>query len=207
MPGRVAVSAGIMAADEDGPAEALDRLETLQAMLAASLRLIKDIARDGLLLRWLDSYSRMRAADRPVIVDAVEREVKASVITRATEKVTGQSMHPNPHARLYLRSMDTHVPRGQVETEAMRRATLSGMRVVSVITQTPELFAQWRASTAEALTELAASERDAVEILAREFVRLLDGAVAAPSAPTPSAPEPSSPETPVARPRATRSRS
>lgn len=185
-----------MSDDDAAPSDALDRLETIQAMLTAALRLVREIDGDPLLTRWLETYHAMPAEDRAVVVDAVEREVKASVITRATQDVTGQAMHPNPHARLYLRSMERDVPRVAVETEAMRRATLQAMQVVGVVTGTPALWAQWRASTLQALAGLDGTQRDAVETLAREFMRLLDEPMAvAPAAASPSAPSPP----PVAR--------
>lgn len=181
------------AADDDPPSDALDRLETIQAMLAAALRLVREVEADPLLVRWLASFHAMSPDDRPVVVEAVEREVKASVITHATKGIAGQTMHPNPHARLYLRAMESDVPRVTVETEAMRRATLNAMKAVSVVTSTPEMFAQWKASTAAALAGLDESQRDAVEMLAREFMRLIDDPVVAPPVAESSAPPPPPP--------------
>lgn len=182
-----------MAVDDDQPSDALDRLETLQAMVAAALRLVRELEGDSMLARWLASYQAMPSEDRAVVVEAVEREVKAAVITRATAKVAGQTMHPNPHARLYTRAMDSEIPRVTVETEAMRRATLRAMQAVGVVTGTPAMFAQWRASTAAALAGLDGPQRDAVEMLAREFMRLIDEPVETPPAPVASPSAPSSP--------------
>ncbi|MCW5890453.1 MAG: hypothetical protein KIT14_07860 [bacterium] len=168
------------AADDPPPSDALESLETLQAMLIAAMGLVRKIEGDPLLARWLASFHAMPAADRPVVIEAVEREVKASVVTRATRVVTGQTMHPNPHARLYLRSMERDVPRSTVETEAMRRATLRAMQAVGVVTGTPEMFGEWRVATAAALAGLDGPQRDAIEMLAREFMRILDQPVEAP---------------------------
>lgn len=183
-----------MSDDDAAPSDALDRLETLEAMLTAALRLVREIEGDPLLTRWLATYHAMSTDERPVVVEAVEREVKASVLTRATQDVTGQGMHPNPHARLYLRSVQRDIPRVAVETETMRRATLRAMQVIGVVTRTPALWAQWRAATQQALAELDRTQREAVEMLARELVRLLDE----PMGVVPAAPSPSSPP-PVAR--------
>jgi hypothetical protein len=188
-----------MSAADDQPSDVLDRLETIQAMLAAALRLVREIEADPLLARWLASYQQMPEDDRPVVVEAVEREVKAAVITRATADVAGQTMHPNPHARLYLRKMETDIPRVTVETEAMRRALVRAMRVVGVVTTTPEMFAQWRAATAAALAGLQPAERDAVERMAREFMTIMDAPPVVPPvaepkpAPAPASPPPDSP--------------
>lgn len=171
---------------DGGPLDPLARLETLQSVVAAALRMLNEIGRDPLLAHWLDAYRTMPVADRPVVVAAVVREVKAAVVTHGTGHVTGHGMHPTPHARLYVRSMGGELPRTDVETEAMRQATLRAIDVLGVLTNTPELLAQWRAATTTVLQEIDPVQRAAVETLTQEFVELLRRVPAADAPPAPA---------------------
>lgn len=149
-------------------------LETLRTMLDGGMALMADLLDDPLVGRWLDAFVAMPAADRGVVVDAVEREVKARRLSRATESTTGQAMHPNPNARLYLRAHGPEAQRSDLERDEMMLATIRALRVIHVIAETPEIHAEWRDATREALTHVDAETRAVVAGLLRETLGLVD---------------------------------
>jgi hypothetical protein len=144
----------------------------LMEALDAAAALADELRGDRLFWRLVSAFRLMPAEDRPVVVDVVEREVKARRISYATHDVTGQVMHPNRHARLYVRSHQAPVvPRDTLERDEMMLAMLSALRVVPILA-TPEIHASWVDATREAIGHLDADTcRTAVELL-REVIAL-----------------------------------
>jgi hypothetical protein len=129
----------------------------------------------------------MPAQDRPVIIDAVEREVKARALSRATDRVTGQSMVPNPNARLYVRTHQSVFDRNLLERDEMMIATVQAMRVASIIPSVADIYASWRDATREAIQHVDEATRAVVERLVLDVVAFLrearsaDGGMESPS--------------------------
>lgn len=161
-------------------------LESLQSTLEAALSLTQELAGDAVLARLLAAFWEMPAEDRTVVVGALEREVQARALSRATEEVTGQSMVPNPHARLYLRAHETAVERQVLERNEMMVALLRAMRVASIIPAVPEIYASWTGAMREAIQRVDPGARAAVARLVQDVLTLLAEA-GAPDAPTPAA--------------------
>jgi hypothetical protein len=115
----------------------------------------------------------MPLEDRATILNAIEREVQARRLSNATQDATGQSMHPNPHARLYLRSHERVAPRNMLERDELMFAMLSGMRVTPILL-TPDIHKSWVDGTREAMEHLDETARASVEQLLREALVLLD---------------------------------
>src|SRR5689334_14867520 len=92
-------------------------LQELADVIDAAVRLTDAITKDPMLQRLLEAFRMMPLEDRGTILRAIEREVQARRLSNATKDATGQSMHPNPHARLYLRSHERVVPRNSLERD------------------------------------------------------------------------------------------
>jgi len=148
-------------------------LQELVEVIDVAARLAESLAADGLLQRLIDAFRTAPFEDRATLVGAIEREVQARRLSRATEELTGQAMHPNPHARLYIRSHETVVPRNLLERDELMLAMLSGMRV-SPILLTPDIHAAWVEGTREALEHLEPTARTAVAQLLREALVLVE---------------------------------
>jgi hypothetical protein len=150
-------------------------LEELTGILDAAARLADALAGDPVLRRLLESFRLMPLEDRDAIAGAIEREVQARRLSRATEGATGQSMHANPNARLYLRSHETAMPRNLLERDELMLAMLSGMRVAPLLL-VPEIHASWLDGTREALEHLDPQAVAAVAQLLREALALVEQA-------------------------------
>lgn len=148
------------------------QLQELADVIDAAVRLAETLANDPILQRLLEAFRLMPLEDRATILRAIEREVQARRLSNATQDATGQSMHPNPNARLYLRSHEQVVPRNMLERDELMFAMLSGMRV-SPILLTPDIHASWVEGTREAMEHLDDTTRSAVEQLLREALVLL----------------------------------
>jgi len=148
-------------------------LHELADIIDAAVRLADAIANDPMLQRLLEAFRLMPLEDRATILNAIEREVQARRLSNATQDTTGQSMHPNPNARLYLRSHERVVPRNMLERDEMMFAMLSGMRVTPLLL-TPDVHKSWVEGTREAMEHLDDAARASVEQLLREALALLD---------------------------------
>ena len=147
-------------------------LHELADVIEAAVRLAETMANDPMLKRLLEVFRVMPLEDRATIIRAIEHEVQARRLSNATQDATGQSMHANPHARLYIRSHERVVPRSNLDRDEMMFAMLSGMRITPMLL-TPDLHASWMEGTREAIEHLDDSARMAVEVLLRETLLLL----------------------------------
>ena len=150
-------------------------LQRLADMLGDAAEVAGEIARDDVLRRLIEAFRLMPIEDRETIVTAIEREVHARRLSCATEEATGQSMHPNPHARLYLRMHEQPMPRSLLEREELMLAMLRGMRVATLL-GIPEIHESWVAGTREALEHIDAPTRELVGTLLREVLDLVQAA-------------------------------
>ena len=148
-------------------------LQELTDVIDRAARLADALANDPVLQRLIEAFRLMPLEDRATVVNAIEREVQARRLSRAMQDATGQSMHPNPHARLYLRSHEKAKARNLLERDELMLAMLSGMRV-SPILLVPDIHASWLDGTREALEHVDASTRVAVGQLLREVLTLIE---------------------------------
>ncbi len=164
--------------DERPPAGA-EKLSRLVEMLEEAVRTVDELDSDPIVRRLLEAFRLIPMQDREVIVGAIEREVQARRLSRATEEATGQTMHPNPNARLYLRSHETAVPRSLLERDELRLAMLSAFRVTPILT-VPEIHAEWVDGTRAALAHVEPETRTVVAQLLREVLGMLGDEESAP---------------------------
>jgi hypothetical protein len=155
--------------DED-PTTDSTPLQHLEATLEAALQLTHEMTADRVLSRLLAVFRAMPAEDRPAIIDALEREVTARKLSLATEGMSGQSMVPNPHARLYLRAHDSTFDRNLLERDEMMIATVRALRAATLIPAIPEVYASWRDATREAMEHVDDAIRAVAERLMHEVL-------------------------------------
>jgi hypothetical protein len=167
--------------DEPAPGRATI-LGELADVLDVATELVTSLARDGVFHRLIEAFHSMPFEDRETVVGAIEREVSARRLSRATQDLTGRSMHPNPHARLYMRAHETVVPRGELDRDELMLSMLRGMRVTPALL-VPELRQAWRDGTREALRHLEPATRGIVADLARELLMLAEEPAPAEAAP------------------------
>ena len=148
-------------------------LQQLADVIDAAVRLAEELANDPILQRMLEAFRLMPLEDRGTILRAIEREVQARRLSNATQDMTGQSMHPNPNARLYIRSHERVASRNLLERDELMFAMLSAMRLTPILL-TPDVHASWREGTREAMEHLDDTARASVEQLLREALGLLD---------------------------------
>jgi hypothetical protein len=158
--------------DSGHESESRSPVQDLADVIDAAVRLAETLASDPILQRLLEAFRLMPLEDRATILRAIEGEVQARRLSSATQNVTGQAMHPNPHARLYLRSHERVVPRTMLERDEVMFAMLGGMRMSSILL-TPEIHASWVEGTREAMEHLDDTARAAVEQILREALVLL----------------------------------
>ena len=159
--------------DGGDPASSRTPLQELIAVIDVAAELADKLVDDPLLERLIEAFRLMPFEDRGVLIGAVEREVHARRLSRATEGVTGQAMHPNPHARLYVRSHETAVPRQLLEREELMLAMLSALRVAPILL-IPEIHEQWIDGCREATTHLDPATRAGVGQLLRDLLVIVE---------------------------------
>ena len=157
----------------DEPTTNSTALQHLEATLEAALQLTRDMTADQLLARLLAVFRTLPAEDRPAVIEALEREAAARKLSLATEGVSGQSMVPNPHARLYLRAHATTFDRNLLERDEMMFATIRALRAAQLIPAIPEIYASWRDATREAMQNVDEPIRAVAERLVHDVLAFI----------------------------------
>ena len=161
---------------DDGERSQRSPLEELIDVLDVAARLADALGGDPMLQRVIEAFRLMPFEDREVIAHVIEREVQARRLSVASEVATGQSMHANPHARLYVRSHEkVTLPRILLERNELMLAMLAGMRAAPLLL-VPEIHQAWTDGTRDALEHLEPSARRAAAVLLREVLALVEEA-------------------------------
>jgi hypothetical protein len=135
--------------------------DELTEILEVAVDLVAALAKDPVMNRLIEAFRLMPFEDREVIVGAIEREVRARRLSRATEDATGQKMHANRNARLYVRAHETPVPRRNLERDELMVSMLRAMRVAPLLLA-PDVQDVWLEGTREALDHLEPGARTAM---------------------------------------------
>jgi hypothetical protein len=154
-------------------------LEQLQITLEVALGIVLELAGDDQLRRLIAVFRAMPTQDRPIILDVLEREVTGRVLARATEKAIGQSTHPNPNARLYVRAHDSGFDRRLYDRDEMMIADIRGLRVACLIRNVPEIYAIWKDAMREAMDHVDEATRTIAEQLLHDVLGCISEARAA----------------------------
>jgi hypothetical protein len=161
---------------DDGERPQRSTLEELIDVIEVAAQLTDAIAGDPTIQRVIEAFRLMPFEDREIVADVIEREVQARRLSIASEVATGQSMHPNRSARLYLRSHEkVAFPRNLLERDEFMLAMLAGMRAAQLLL-VPEIHAAWIDGTRGALEHLEPSARRAASLLLREALALVEEA-------------------------------
>ena len=134
-------------------------LEQLRITLEAALELVLELANDQQLRRIIAAFQNMPTQDRPVILGVLEREVTGRLLSRATEKPVGQSTHPNPNARLYVRVHDSGFDRRLDDRDEMMIADIRGLRIACLIRKVSDIHAIWKDAMREAMEHVDGETR------------------------------------------------
>ncbi len=148
----------------------LTALEQLHTTLAAALEIIVDLAGDQQLRRIIAAFQHMPTQDRPVILGVLEREVTGRLLSRATEKPVGQSTHPNPNARLYVRAHHSGFDRRLYDRDEMMIADIRGLRIAGLIRKVPEIHSLWKDAMREAMDHVDEETRTIAEELLHDVL-------------------------------------
>jgi hypothetical protein len=161
---------------DDGERPVRSTLEELTDILDVAARLAEALGADPTVQRVIEAFRLMPFEDREVVAEVIEREVRARRLSIASEVATGQSMHPNPNARLYLRSHEkAALPRNLLERDELMLAMLAGMRVTPLLL-VPDVHEAWVDGTRGALEHLEPAARQAAKMLLREALTLVEEA-------------------------------
>jgi hypothetical protein len=152
------------------PPAGIATLEQLETTLEAALGLVVDLANDDLLRRLISVFANMPTQDRQVIIGVLEREVAGRLLSRATEGPIGQSTHPNPHARLYVRVHDSGFQRQIYDRDEMMIADIRGLRIGCLIRNVPGIYALWKDAMREAMTHVDEPTRGIAEELVHDIL-------------------------------------
>ncbi|MCI0634485.1 MAG: hypothetical protein L0206_11310 [Actinobacteria bacterium] len=152
------------------PSRGTTSFDQLQATLEAALAIARQLAGDRLLGRLVSVFTHMPTADRPVIIDVLEREVTGRLLSRSTEKAVGQTSHPNPNARLYIRTHESQIDRRALGRDEMMIADIRAMRIAHLIRHVPELYANWKDAMREAMDHVDEDTRQDVEHLLHDVL-------------------------------------
>ncbi|MCW5890955.1 MAG: hypothetical protein KIT14_10420 [bacterium] len=140
--------------DDAATPDSTTALEQLQVTLTAALSLATDLSSNALLQRLLAVFRAMPADDRPVIMGVLEREVLGRLLARGTERNVGQTTHPNPNARLYVRAHESDYERRLFDRKGMMIADVRAMRIAPIIRDIPAVRELFREAMAEALGQV-----------------------------------------------------
>jgi hypothetical protein len=161
---------------DDGERSQRSPVEELIDVIDVAARLADALGGDPMVQRVIEAFRLMPFEDREIIADVIEREVRARRLSIASEVATGQAMHPNPNARLYLRSHEKHtLARILLERDELMLAMLAGLRA-SPLLLVPEIHQSWIEGTRAALEHLEPSARRAASLLLREALALVEEA-------------------------------
>ncbi len=158
---------------DGGDREFRSTLEELTDVIDVAVRLAEALAGDATVQRVIEAFRLMPFEDRHVIAGVLEREVQARRISQATERATGQAMHPNPNARLYVRSHEKVVPSPSLERDEMMLRMLGALRVTPLLLA-PGVHDTWLEGTRIALGHMEPPMRRAATVLLREIVALAE---------------------------------
>jgi hypothetical protein len=158
---------------DDGDRGFHSTLEELTDVIDVAVRLAETLAGDPTVQRVIEAFRLMPFEDRQVVAGVLEREVQARRISQATEGATGQGMHPNPNARLYVRSHQKVVASPSLEQDEMMLRMLGALRVTPLLLA-PDVHETWLEGTRTALGHLERPMRRAVAVLLRELVALAE---------------------------------
>lgn len=149
------------------------QLDALRALLSTAERLAAELGADAV-GRLLRAFTSLPPDDREAVTQVLERGAAWHRIADATADLVGVRLRANPHARLFVRTVD---PReGDLQVAQERDEILLGiLRLVKLapLLVRADVAATWRDPAIDAVQALDADERAACADLARVVLALI----------------------------------
>lgn len=174
----------------DDRTDAIDALEQLQVTLTAALNIATAVNGDPLLQRLLAVFHATPGDDRPVIVGVLEREILGRLLSRGTGKSVGQSLRPNPNARLYVHVHDSDYQRRELDRDNMVIADIRALRIAPIIRDVPGIRDLFKEALREALDSVEPELWSVAEDLLQDALGCIADARAAAARPPEDPPDP-----------------
>jgi hypothetical protein len=147
-------------------------LSALQSLLASARGIIDEMVDDPSVERLKRAFNSLPEADRQVILKVIERDATWVQIVKQTVRTTGITVHPNPHASLYVHVLDEPAP-------SQRDVDVIGLGIERFVQLMPLFFQegvheQWTSAARELIRVSDPQLRSLCVRLAREVVALVD---------------------------------
>ncbi len=150
-----------------------DKLAALDKLLEAAEHFVNEVAGDRTFTRLVEVFRRMPREDREVLVPVLEHEVEHRVVNAKMASMTGYTLAPNPHARLYFRVFSTSPPPAAGrDRDDMMVASLRALKTMAQVLS-PTVHDEWLAAAREAAEQLEPHERIAAQRVLSEMLAIL----------------------------------
>jgi hypothetical protein len=168
-----------MAADSSAPT----LFDALQTLLATARELATDLLSDPLLARLLHAFLMFPESDREPILQVIEKDAAWRRIVEQTAGATGITVHPNPHASLYVHVLNQTAEPSARDANVIRFGIETFVQLFPLLFQ-EGVYAQWTAAARE-IARAADAELRALGIrLVREVEAIIAEVDAERTAPT-----------------------
>ena len=152
--------------------QAAPSLSALQSLLASARGLVEEMVDDPLVERLKRAFNSLPEADRQAILKVIERDATWVQIVKETAGTTGITVHPNPHASLYVHVLDEPGP-------SHRDVNVISLGIERFVHLMPLFFQegvheQWANSARELIRSSDLGLRSLVVKLACEVLALVD---------------------------------
>jgi hypothetical protein len=153
-------------------------LDALQALLATARELLSDLSGDPLVKRVLRAFVMLPESDREPLLKVLEKDAAWRRIVEATERTTGITVRPNPHASLYVHVLEQATGQPVAPGPLPRDAEVIRLGIEVVLRILPLLFqegvhAQWSAAAREIAAGADPETRRLAARLAQEVLELV----------------------------------
>ncbi len=165
-------------------------LDALQTLLTTARELVAGLVTDPQLGRIVRAFSMLPECDREPILKVLEKDAAWRRIVEETAGATGITVHPNPHASLYVHVLDQVTGQPRTPEPLLRDGDVIRLGVETFVRLLPLFFeegvhAQWTAAARDIVRESDVELRGFAVRLAREVLGLVDEAAAEGAAPGP----------------------
>jgi hypothetical protein len=165
-------------------------LDALQTLLTTARELVDGLVTDPQLGRIVRAFSMLPECDREPILKVLEKDAAWRRIVEETAGATGITVHPNPHASLYVHVLDQVTGQPRTPEPLLRDGDVIRLGVETFVRLLPLFFeegvhAQWTAAARDIVRESDVELRGFAVRLAREVLGLVDEAAAEGAVPGP----------------------
>jgi hypothetical protein len=157
--------------------QAAPSLSALQSLLASARGLVEEMVDDPLVERLKRAFTSLPEADRHAVLKVIERDATWVQIAKETAGPTGITVHPNPHASLYVHVLDEPGP-SQRDVDVISLGIERFVQLMPLFFQ-EGVHEQWTNSARELIRVSDPQLRSLVLRLASEVIGLVNEVSAA----------------------------